>query len=108
LRRASFKGGEAAWQKYLQKHLNNNAPADAGLPAGDYVVELEFNISKEGYISNVKVVNGPSNCKPCTAEAISVITEGTNWDPAIVNNEPAVSRLSQRITFNLTDKKRKH
>jgi hypothetical protein len=108
LRHASFKGGEAGWNKYLQKHLNINVAADVGLPAGDYVVELEFSINKDGYISNVKVINAPVNCKPCTAEAISVVTEGANWEPAIVNNEPVVSRLRQSITFKLTDKKRKH
>lgn len=108
LRRASFKGGEAGWNKYLQKHLNTNVAADAGLPAGDYVVELEFSINKDGYITNVKVINAPANCKPCTAEAIRVVTEGANWEPAIVNNELVVFRLRQSIMFKLTDKKRKH
>jgi hypothetical protein len=106
-RQAMFKGGEEGWQKYLQKHLNSNVAADAGLPAGDYIVELEFNVNKDGYISNVKVVNAPAKCKPCTAEAISVITEGANWEPAIFNNEPVVYRLRQKITFNLTDKTKK-
>src|ERR1043166_4496710 len=49
---ASFKGGEQGWIKYLQKHLNGNVPSDAGAPAGNYSVVVEFMVSKEGYISN--------------------------------------------------------
>ena len=31
---ASFKGGESAWRKYLERNLNPNVPVDNGAPEG--------------------------------------------------------------------------
>lgn len=104
---ARFKGGADAWQKYLEKHLNSNVAVEAGAPAGDYIVEVEFLANKEGYISNVKATTIPPKCKACAAEAVSVIMNGPQWEPAIKYNEPVVYRQRQRITFQVKENTKK-
>ena len=106
-REARFKGGADAWLKYLQKHLNADVATDAGAPAGEYVVMVEFLVNKEGYISNVKAISIPEKCKACAAEAVSVIMNGPNWEPAIQYNEPVNYRQKQQITFQVVEKKGK-
>jgi antitoxin component YwqK of YwqJK toxin-antitoxin module len=106
-REAQFKGGVNAWQKYLAKHLNGNVPVDAGAPAGDYTVQVQFVVNKEGYITEAKATSIPPKCKPCAAEAVSVILDGPLWEPAIQNNQPVIYRQIQSITFQVVDQKRK-
>ena len=106
-REARFKGGAAAWQRYLEKHLNSNVAVEAGAPAGDYTVEVAFLANKEGYISNVKATTIPPKCKACAAEAVSVIMNGPQWEPAIQYNEPVAYRQRQRITFQVTEDTKK-
>jgi antitoxin component YwqK of YwqJK toxin-antitoxin module len=106
-REARFKGGADGWLKYLQKHLNGDVASDAGAPAGAYTVIVEFLVNKEGYISNVKAIYTPEKCKACAAEAVSVIMNGPNWEPAIQYNVPVIYRQKQSVTFEVVDKKRK-
>jgi antitoxin component YwqK of YwqJK toxin-antitoxin module len=106
-REARFKGGIEGWQKYLAKHLNPNVPVDAGAPPGEYVIAVSFLVNKEGYISEVKALSVPPKCKPCAAEAESVIMNGPNWEPAIQNNEPVIYRQVQKITFEVSEQKRR-
>ena len=96
---AIFKGGLNGWRRYLEKNLNANVAADAGAPAGMYMVKVEFVVSKEGIISNVKAVSIPQKCAPCAREAVSVIANGPEWEPAIQNNVTVAYRQSQTITF---------
>ena len=51
---ASFKGGESAWRKYLERNLNPNTPVDNGAPEGTHTVWVQFVVDKEGTISDVK------------------------------------------------------
>ncbi|MGN6616643.1 MAG: energy transducer TonB, partial [Ilyomonas sp.] len=104
---ARFKGGIEAWNKYLQKNLHSDVPVIAGAPAGTYEVTVQFLVNKEGYISEVKAMNIPPKCKPCAAEAVSVVMNGPSWEPAIQNNEPVVYRQRQIITFQVIEEKRK-
>ncbi len=102
-REARFKGGMDGWRKYLEKHLKASVAADAGAPAGEYPVKVQFVISKEGYVSNVKAVSVPATCKPCGSEAVSVISTGPTWEPAVQNNEPVIYQAIQYVTFVVVD-----
>jgi protein TonB len=53
---ASFKGGESAWRKYLERNLNPSAPVDNGAPEGTYTVYVQFVVSKDGTISDVRAL----------------------------------------------------
>ena len=106
-REAMFKGGLEGWKRYLEKNLNANVAADAGAPVGDYTVKVQFVVSKEGYVSKVKAVEVPDGCKPCAAEAVSVISLGPTWEHAIQNNEPVIYQAIQYITFQVSEGKGK-
>lgn len=102
-REARFKGGLEGWKKYLEKHLNGNVATDAGAPAGTYDVSVQFIVNKVGYITNVKVISAPKECKPCAAEAVSVITNVPEWEPAIQNNEPTDYYAIQQVKFEVKE-----
>lgn len=100
-REARFKGGMEGWKRYLEKHLNASVAGNAGAPVGNYTVKVQFVVSKEGIVSNVKTVSIPAHCKACADEAVSVIVNGPEWEPAIQNNEPVLYQAIQYITFQV-------
>jgi hypothetical protein len=106
-RAARFKGGEEGWKKYLEKNLNASLAADLGLPPGSYDVQLQFVVNRDGILSNLKAVSVPAKCKPCGAEALRVLRESPEWEPAILNNEPVLYPTTQTITFNVQGDKKK-
>lgn len=107
-REASFKGGVEGWKKYLEKNLNANVAADAGVPPGQYTVEVTFKVSPQGYTNNVKAVSVPALCKPCGYEAVQVILNSREWQPAIRQNEPVEYLANQKITFVVSESKKKN
>ncbi|MFT3934964.1 MAG: hypothetical protein QM726_15165 [Chitinophagaceae bacterium] len=106
-RPAAFKGGEEGWIKYLKKNLNGNIATDAGAPVGQYHVDLLFKIDPQGNTSNIKVLSAPAKCRPCAGEAVRVIQESREWQPAIFQNEQVDFYLRQRITFVVEEEKKK-
>lgn len=106
-REARFKGGPEGWRKFLEKTLNANVATESGAPVGDYKTKLQFIVSKEGYISNVKAVEVPAGCKPCAKEAVAVLANSPAWEPAIQNNIPVIYQAIQFITFQVAEEKKK-
>jgi protein TonB len=94
---ASFKGGEGAWRKYLEKTLNANTPVDNGAPEGTYTVWVQFIVDKTGAISDVKALT--SNGYGMEDEAVKVIKRGPSWVAAIQNGRPVKAYRKQPITF---------
>jgi hypothetical protein len=107
MREAEFKGGLKAWKKYLEKSLKTDTPSEAGAPNGAYMASVSFSVDENGYISEVSADTIPVLCKACADEAIRVIKEGPNWEPAILNNAPVKYRQRQRITFVLIEERKK-
>jgi len=107
-KQAMFKGGAPAWQKYLEKNLDTKVPVDAGVPAGNYTVVVEFLVDKGGYITQVKAISVPAKCKPCATEAVRVIAAGPGWEPAMLNNVPVTYRQLQSVTFQVSEDKKKN
>jgi antitoxin component YwqK of YwqJK toxin-antitoxin module len=104
---ARFKGGLDGWKKYLEKNLNSTIAADVGAPAGTYEVKLQFVVNKDGVVTNLKAVSVPPKCKPCGAEALRVLRESPEWEPALQNNEPVLYQALQTITFEVPGDKKK-
>jgi antitoxin component YwqK of YwqJK toxin-antitoxin module len=98
-RQAQFKGGDEGWKKYLEKNLNATIPQAVGAPAGNYEVQVQFVVDKDGIPTNIKAVSVPAKCKACGAEAVRILRESPKWDPAILNNEPVIYEAAQTITF---------
>lgn len=97
---ASFKGGESAWKKYLERNLNPNAPVDNGAPEGTYTVYVQFVVSKDGSISDVKPLT--THGYGMEQEAVRVIKKGPAWVPAVQNGRSVNAYRKQPITFQVT------
>lgn len=97
---AKFQGGDAGWKKYLERNLNANAPVDNGAPEGTYTVYVQFVVSKDGSISDVKALT--NHGYGMEAEAIRVIKKGPAWTPAIQNGRSVNAYRKQPITFQVT------
>lgn len=98
---ASFPGGTAAWQKYLERNLNRDVPNDNGAPPGKYTVIVSFIVSKTGAISDVVAENDPGY--GTKAEAVKVIQRGPSWTPAVQNGRNVIYRHKQSITFVVSE-----
>jgi len=97
---ASFTGGESAWKKFLERNLNPNAPVDNGAPEGTYTVYVQFVVSKDGSISDVKALT--NHGYGMEAEAMRVIKKGPKWVPAVQNGRQVNAYRKQPITFQVT------
>lgn len=97
---ASFKGGESAWRKYLERNLNPNTPVDNGAPEGTYTVYVQFVVSKDGTISDVKALT--NHGYGMEKEATRVIQKGPAWVPAVQNGRSVNAYRKQPITFRVT------
>jgi periplasmic protein TonB len=97
---ASFQGGEGAWRKFLERNLNGNTPVDNGAPEGTYTVYVQFVVSKDGSISDVKPLT--NHGYGMEAEAVRVIKKGPSWKPAIQNGRNVNAYRKQPITFQVT------
>ena len=96
---ASFKGGEGAWRKYLERNLNPSAPVDNGAPEGTYTVFVQFVVSKDGSISDVRALT--KHGYGMEEEAVRVIKKGPAWTPAIQNGRSVNAYRKQPITFQV-------
>jgi periplasmic protein TonB len=98
---ASFQGGESAWRKYLERNLNPSVGPDNGAPAGTYTVYVQFVVSKDGSISDVRALtNHGYGLEP---EAVRVIKKGPKWTPAIQNGRSVNAYRKQPITFQVQE-----
>jgi protein TonB len=98
---ASFEGGESAWKRFLTRNLNPNTPVDNGAPLGTYTVYVQFVVSKEGKVSDVRALT--SHGYGMEQEAVRVIKKGPSWKPAIQNGRNVNAYRKQPITFQVTD-----
>lgn len=96
---ASFPGGPAAWQRYLERNLNADIAVQNGAPSGSYTVIVTFIVDKQGAISDVTAENDPGY--GTRDEAIRVIKRGPAWVPAIQNGRNVICRHRQSITFKI-------
>lgn len=97
---ASFKGGEGAWRRYLERNLNANTPVDNGAAEGQYTVWVQFIVDREGKISDVKALS--SHGYGMEDEAVKIIRKGPDWVPAIQNGRNVKAYRKQPITFVVT------
>jgi protein TonB len=96
---ARFPGGIAAWQRYLQRNLDGSAPIKDNAKPGMYTVRVQFTVSKNGSISNVKAIEAPADCPSCIASAIKVIQRGPRWVPAVQRGRNVNYQHVQAISF---------
>lgn len=96
---AEFPGGMIELKKYLAEHIKYPQTAvEMGLEGKCY---LTFVVSENGYISNVKVKRGVTDCKECDEEAVRVVKSMPKWKPGKVNGKDVNSTFSLPVTFKL-------
>jgi len=93
---SELHGGSAAWMRYLNK--NFRYPQDAIDNEIQGTVVVQFIVDKEGNVSDVEAVSGPSELRD---EAVRVIKKSGKWTPAIQNGRQVKSYKKQPIVFRL-------
>lgn len=93
---SEYPGGNGAWMRYLNKNFKYPQEAIDNEIQGTVVVQ--FIVDKEGNVSDVEAVSGPSELKD---EAIRVIKKSGKWTPAVQNGRQVKSYKKQPIVFKL-------
>ncbi len=95
---AQFPGGESAMFQFLSKNLVYPPRAKEQEISGKCF--MQFVVTKEGLIANVKVMRGISGCPECDQECIRVIKSMPNWIPAQKDGKPVNSYYNIPFTFH--------
>jgi protein TonB len=98
---AEFPGGSDKWRNFLERNLDPATPVNAGAPVGRYTVMVEFIVSKDGTISDVKSTSKVGY--GMDEEAIRVIRKGPKWIPAQQNGRQVTAYRTQPIVFQVND-----
>jgi len=93
---SSYPGGNAAWQRYLNKSLRYPQEAIDNEIQGAIIVQ--FIVDKEGNVSDVEAISGPNELRE---EAVRVIKKSGKWTPAVQNGRQVKSYKKQPIVFRL-------
>jgi periplasmic protein TonB len=95
--KASFVGGDTAWNAFLQKNLRADVPAINNAPAGKYTAVIKFIVRKDGSLSDFKIETNPGY--GTAEEAIRLLKTSPNWNPYIHGGLKVSFYVSQSITF---------
>ena len=93
---AQYPGGLEAWRVFITRKLVY--PQEAADEGKQGTVYVQFIVDKEGNVSDVNAISGPSELY---AAAVSVIKKSGKWEPGIQNGQKVKSYKSQPITFKL-------
>jgi hypothetical protein len=85
----------------LNKYLKENYKWRQGQLTVAGTVFVQFLVLEDGSVSEAKIVRGL--CETCDKEAIRLINEMPNWDPAIENGKPKAEKMILPIKFDLTN-----
>lgn len=96
---ATFNGGPAAMNEYIQKKLNYPQTAiEMGIQGKCY---LKFIVNTDGSVQDVSVLRGVPDCPECDREAVRVIRSMPNWKPGKMNGKSVRTWLQIPINFTL-------
>lgn len=96
---AEYPGGIPGWQKYLIKNLHYPVEAISNEIQGEVIIQ--FIVDKEGNVSDVQAVSGPTK-GGLREESIRVIKLSGNWIPATQNGRKVRSYKKQPFRFKLS------
>jgi protein TonB len=92
-------GSETAFQEYLQKNIvYPNMEREQGKTGTVYV---EFEVGKDGGISNVKTVRPVAGAPGFSREAERVIRAMPPWEPGKMNGRPVKIKMTVPVRFEL-------
>ena len=96
---AGFLGGNAAWNKYLER--NFNVEVDSIQVSSTLIAS--FIVHKDGKISDVIIQNPKPGRNKIEAAYIKLLRKGPNWIAAKKNGRDVTSRISWSITICLSE-----
>ncbi len=94
---ASFPGGLNKWTNFLKRNLRTLEPVENGAPGGIYNVIVEFVVSKDGKISDIKALTNYGY--GMEKEVIRLIKISRKWIPATIDGKPVNAIRRQPVTF---------
>jgi hypothetical protein len=92
-----FPGGNAAWQKYLERNISPSLLEKNNVPAGSYTVWVQFLVRKDGSIADIKPLT--NHGFGMEEEAVRVIKGAPKWVPGIQNGKTVNAYKKQRVDF---------
>jgi TonB family protein len=93
----SFPGGDKARIKFLQENIHY--PSEALHQHLEGKVIINFNVEKDGTVSNIKVIDGVKG--GCNEEALRVAKLMPKWKPGMQSGRPVRVNFNMPITFKL-------
>jgi len=96
---AAYPGGQAAWMRFLTKNLRY--PDNAINNEIQGVVYIQFIVDKDGSVSDISAVSGPTN-GGLRQEGIRLIKLSGKWVPAIQNGRQVKAYKKVPFTFKLS------
>ena len=99
-RKASIKGGEAAWRRYMEKKLNWPSGLEFSVPAS-VTVGISFVIDENGKVMDAEV-HTPFH-EAFDKIALKIIQNSPDWQPAIAHNRKVKAYWIQPVTFMQPD-----
>ena len=94
---AAPKGGMEAYEKYLKNKLEYPEEAKEKNISGE--VTVSFLIDRKGKLEDFKIEKGLE--ESCNEEAIRLIKEGPEWEPAMENGKEVEQRREVTVEFSL-------
>jgi hypothetical protein len=106
IRRATFKGGDKAWMRYLQNNLNGSLGLRyIKIPKGEkeasVAVQLSFAVSEDGSLSNIVVLNNTEVDSHLANEAMRVARESPPWEAATIYGVKTKMTITQPVVFKI-------
>jgi protein TonB len=105
VRDASFKGGDDAWRAYLAKHVTTDFAVKKASGEETVTVYIRFAIDEGGNITGAKVYKS-SGLSYVDQDALRVVSNGPQWNNAIMYNKPIKVYRNQPITYVLSATKK--
>ncbi|RNL51705.1 energy transducer TonB [Pedobacter jejuensis] len=96
---ATFPGGITKFTKFINGNLDYPLAAVKNNIEG--MVSVEFDIERDGSISNPRIINTIGY--GCSEAAVKVISKSPRWIPEIANGKPIKSIYKVDIAFKLQD-----
>lgn len=87
---ASFPGGQAAFQEYVDQHLRKSGIASEG--CSGLKLQFKLRITRQGFVYNVEnIENNPEKCVPQIREVMLIVKGSPDWFPAKHKGKPVSS-----------------
>lgn len=90
-----YPGGEAALSAFLKANLKYPESAKKAGLAG--TVKIRFLVKRNGFLAQPRILQSLGS--GCDAEALRLVADMPNWEPAVKNGEPRSAWVYLDVVF---------